>query len=84
MDLNLNILQDNRAPWFWPVWNSVQGDLAVSNWCRGSSCENPVLKRMRRSSSCKRHSHQWTVQASPCCAVARSGHCWRTCEWFHC
>ena len=35
--------QGNGASWLWPVWDSEQGDMAVSSWCCGSGCEDTAV-----------------------------------------
>ena len=37
-------LKDNTASWFWPVWDSEQGDMAVSSWCCGRRCEDTAVQ----------------------------------------
>ena len=78
----IHCLQVNRAPWFWPVWYSQQGDMAVSSWCSGSGSEDSAVQRLtrRQSEVPAGGSHQWTVQTSQRCEAPRSGHCGGTCE----
>ena len=37
-------LKDKGASWFSSVWDSEQGDMAVSSWCCGSGCEDTAVQ----------------------------------------
>ena len=73
-------VQDNRAPWFWPVWYCEQGDLAVSSRCHGSGCEDTEVQCLtgRQTQVPAGGSHYGAVQTSKCCDAPRSCHSWRT------
>ena len=73
--LALLFLQDNRASWIRPLWDSGQGRVAVSRWTGWCSCEAVAVTGIRggQSKVPAGGSHHGAVLPPQCGEAARSG-----------